>query len=158
MIVYGDGDGRPLPIDDLHFTNNLVLHNETGILGDGVVIGNAIVAYMRRETIRHNIIAGGDASRYPRDNFFLRSRSWTRSSWTGAADYRLKPSSPYASAANGHAVGAWVAALRREHAALVISKRSLHWPSLKSAATSVAREGTELTNTSSKGLNRASTP
>ena len=102
MIVYGngDGDGRPLPIGDLHFANNLVLHNETGILGDGVGIGNAaIVAYMRRETIRHNIIAGGDASRYPRDNFFLRSRSWTRSSWTGAADYRLKPSSPYVSAA-----------------------------------------------------------
>ncbi len=38
MIVYGNGDGRPLPIDDLHFTNNLVFHNDTGIVGDGVGI------------------------------------------------------------------------------------------------------------------------
>jgi hypothetical protein len=44
---------------------HLVVHNETGILGDGVGIGNAaIVAYMRRGTIRRNIIAGGDALRY----------------------------------------------------------------------------------------------
>jgi hypothetical protein len=116
MIVYGNGDGRPLPIDDLQFTNNLVFHNDTGIFGDGVGIGNAaIVAYMRRETIRRNVIAGGDASRYPRDNFFpstaeLDAQFVDRR----AGDYRLKPSSPYTSAAtDGRAVGASVAALRR---------------------------------------------
>jgi hypothetical protein len=116
MIVYGNGDGRPLPIDDLHFTNNLVLHNDTGIVGDGVGIGNvAIAAYLRRETIRRNVIAGGDASRYPRDNFFP-STAELEAQFVDSRgeDYRLKPSSPYLSAAtDGRAVGARVAALLR---------------------------------------------
>ena len=116
MIVYGNGDGRPLPIDNLHFTNNLVLHNDTGILGDGVGIGNeAIAAYMRRETIRRNVIFGGDASLYPRDNFFPSIAELDAQFVDSRGeDYRLKPSSPYASAAtDGRAVGASVAALRR---------------------------------------------
>jgi hypothetical protein len=116
MIVYGNGDGRPLPIDDVHFTNNLVLHNDTGIIGDGVGIGNvAIAAYLRRETIRRNVIAGGDASRYPRDNFFPSTAELDAQFVdTRGDDYRLKPSSPYVSAAtDGRALGAPVAALRR---------------------------------------------
>src|SRR4029453_14635443 len=109
MIVYGNGDGRPLPIDDLSFPHNLVFHNHTGILGDGVGMANAaVVAYMRRETIRGNVIAGGDASRYPRDNFFPSTAELDAQFVDKRGeDYRLKPSSSYASAAtDGQAVGA----------------------------------------------------
>jgi hypothetical protein len=108
MVLYGDGE-RPLPIENLQFTNNLVFHNDTGILGDVVGTGNpAISTYLRREVIRRNVIAGGDASRYPADNFFPAPDELLSQFIDSAqGDYRLRPSSRFASAAtDGSAIGA----------------------------------------------------
>jgi hypothetical protein len=53
------------------FTNNVVLHNLYGILGTGSGVGNATIArYFPRSVFRRNVIAGGDASAYPPDNFY----------------------------------------------------------------------------------------
>ena len=116
MVLYGNGDGRPLPVENLHFTNNLVFHNDTGILGDGVGSGNpAISAYLRSEVIRRNVIAGGDVRGHPADNFFPAPHELVSQFINSAeGDYRLQPTSRFASAAtDGSALGAAVATLMR---------------------------------------------
>src|SRR5690606_22285018 len=71
LQLYGRRDGRPRVIRNLRLTNNLTFHNEYGILGDDEGIGRgSIDAYLAAGEVRRNVIAGGDGSRYPDDNFF----------------------------------------------------------------------------------------
>jgi hypothetical protein len=116
MVLTGDRGGTPLPIENFHFTNNLAFHNEFGIFGDGIGVGNlAISTYLRREVINRNIIAGGEASRYPAGNFFPARDELFSEFMDGAQhDYRLRGNSRFASAAtDGSAIGAAVDTLRR---------------------------------------------
>jgi hypothetical protein len=53
------------------FTNNLLPHNEYGVIGDGVGPGNATLSkYFSNLTFKKNAIAGGRSTLYPPDNFF----------------------------------------------------------------------------------------
>jgi hypothetical protein len=109
MQLYGDKGGRPWVVDGFRFTNNLVLHNEYGISGASAGFGSsAIAAYLTHEDIRRNVIAGGDSSRYPGDNFFP-SVTEFMSEFVDPAhdDYRLRATSRYRSAAtDGSMLGA----------------------------------------------------
>jgi len=106
---YGTQNGRPWMIDNLHFTNNLTRHNQYGIIGESVGIGkSAIVAYVKGDEFRRNVIAGGDPSRYPPDNLFP-SVAELMSEFVDSAhdDYRLRTSSRFSAAAtDGSMLGA----------------------------------------------------
>jgi hypothetical protein len=53
------------------FTNNIVPHNEYGVIGDGASVGRASLdRYFPGHVFRKNVIAGGQNSRYPADNLF----------------------------------------------------------------------------------------
>lgn len=116
LHMYGSLDGRPRPIRNLRLTNNLALHNDYGIMGDGQGIGQpAIAAYMLREEIRRNALAGADASRYPADNFFPSVDEFLAEFVDSArGDFRLHTDSRFRRAAtDGSALGAAVDLLRR---------------------------------------------
>ena len=116
MVLFGPDDRPSAPIQNLRFTNNLVFHNEYGIFGVGVGVGNpAIVAYLQREIIRRNVIAGAEGSRYPRDNLFPTTEELT-AEFVDAhqQDYRLRGNSRFRFAAtDGTMIGANIEELRR---------------------------------------------
>jgi hypothetical protein len=116
LQLYGsDKDGRPRVIQNFQLTNNLTLHNEYGIIGDSAGVGNtAIAAYLNHGDIRRNVLAGGDASRYPPDNLFPSvSELMSQFVDTAANDYRLRDTSRYRSAAtDGSALGADIVSLK----------------------------------------------
>jgi hypothetical protein len=116
LHMYGQRNGRPHVIENLRLTNNLTLHNEYGIIGDERGIGQpAISAYLLREDIRRNAIAGADATYYPSDNFFPAVGEFLAEFVDVArGDYRLHPDSRFRRAAtDGTALGAAVDLLRR---------------------------------------------
>jgi len=106
---YGTQNGRPWVIDDLHFTNNLARHNQFGVIGESAGIGRtAITAYVSHDEFRRNVLAGGDASRYPPDNLFP-SVAELMAQFIDSAhdDYRLRPASSFRSAGtDGSMLGA----------------------------------------------------
>ena len=62
------------PNTDFVFTNNLVAHNEYGILGTGISPGiRTLNTYFPGAVVRKNLIVGGSAVQYPPDNFFTPS-------------------------------------------------------------------------------------
>jgi hypothetical protein len=71
VTAYGTRQGSPLPIPGFRLTNNIAHHNAYGVFGNGVGIGSkAIALYFPDGVIRANVLAGGQASRYPSGNFF----------------------------------------------------------------------------------------
>ncbi len=53
------------------FEGNIALHNEYGITGSGTASGTSTLErFFPGSRVRDNVIVGGDAGRYPRDNFF----------------------------------------------------------------------------------------
>jgi hypothetical protein len=91
------------------FTNNLIRHSAYGIIGANRAPGNdTIRAYLPASQISSNVIADGDASRYPAGNTFPTSAQFQGQfvSYTGG-DYRLAAVSPWQNAGNdGHTLGA----------------------------------------------------
>jgi hypothetical protein len=113
---YGTKNGRPWVMDNFHLTNNLALHNQFGIIGDAAGIGKtAIAAYLTREEIRRNVLAGGDPSRYPADNLFPKVAELMAEFVDSAHDdYRLRPNSRFSQAAtDGTMLGANLDAIKR---------------------------------------------
>jgi hypothetical protein len=114
--LYGSKNGRPWVIDNFHMTNNLTLHNQYGIIGDSAGVGkSAIAAYLSREEIRRNVLAGGDASRYPADNLFPSVQELMAEFVDSAqGDYRLKADSRFRSAGTeGSTLGANIETIKR---------------------------------------------
>jgi hypothetical protein len=114
---HGKKDGRPRPIRNFQFTNNLVLHNAYGIMGDDAGPGKLTISnYLVREDIRRNVFAGAQPSRYPPDNFFPTVEEFFRQFVAPAQeDYRLLPTSPYVNAAtDGSRLGADVDTILRD--------------------------------------------
>jgi len=89
------------------YTNNISLHNEYGMIGSGAGVGNpALTTYFPDAIVRRNVIIGGNAGHYPRDNFFPASLDAVRFLGGGGSRYCLARSSRYKSAAtDGKDVG-----------------------------------------------------
>jgi len=106
---YGTQNGRPWTIEGLRFTNNLTRHNQFGVIGESAGIGRtAIAAYVSHDEFRRNVLAGGDASRYPPDNLFP-SVAELMADFVDSAhdDYRLRATSRFNTAAtDGSVLGA----------------------------------------------------
>lgn len=84
------------PTKGFVFTNNIVLHNDYGVIGDGASIGNATLEkYFPGSVFRKNVIAGGRNSIYPKDNYFPASMDEARFTDRRSGDYVLGDSSPY---------------------------------------------------------------
>jgi hypothetical protein len=63
--------GDTAPHTSFVFQNNVVSHNEYGISGSGTGPGNATLGrYFPGAVVRGNVIVGGNASQYPKDNTF----------------------------------------------------------------------------------------
>lgn len=107
------------PNQNFVYTNNISAHNAYGIKGDGTGIGNSTLnAYFPGLIFQKNILAGGNASDYPTDNYLnppasLNDVGFTNYNGGNGGDYLLTASSPY----NG--IGADINALRAAVAGVV---------------------------------------
>jgi hypothetical protein len=101
ITAYGGTGGSGRAIPGFRFTNNLSQHNAYGIFGNGVGFGTkAIEVYFPDGVIRSNVMAGGQASRYPAGNFFPSVQQFLADFVDAAkGDYRLSPRSAYRRAA-----------------------------------------------------------
>ena len=97
ITAYGKSRGTVLTIPGFRFTNNMVPHNKYGIFGNGVSVGTpAITAYFPDGVFASNVLAGGQASRYPAGNFFPSVTQWMTDFVDPAqGNYRLSSRSPY---------------------------------------------------------------
>jgi hypothetical protein len=88
------------------FTNNVTLHNEYGIMGDGGRPGSyTINMYFPDGVVTNNVLAGGAASAYPSPNSFPSLAQWDASFIDAAnADFRLRSSSVFYTAGAGGTV------------------------------------------------------
>jgi cellulose synthase/poly-beta-1,6-N-acetylglucosamine synthase-like glycosyltransferase len=105
-------EGRPNP--GFVYRDNITPHNAFGIVGTGKASGLPTrAAFFPDGVFRRNVIAGGDAERYPPDNFFPATLDDVGFVDRANGDYRLAPRSPYRRAAtDGTDVGADFLALR----------------------------------------------
>jgi hypothetical protein len=96
------------------FTNNLVLHGEYGIIGDGTGTGAATISkYFPDSVFKRNVIAGGRNSLYPADNFFPAMIDEARFANRAGGNYLLSDSSPYRNkATDGKNIGCDMDALK----------------------------------------------
>jgi hypothetical protein len=95
------------------FTNNLMAHNEYGIIGDSASVGlDTIRQYFPNSVFKKNVIAGGRSNVYPSDNFFPASLDEARFADRARSSYGLSAASPYRNAAtDGKPIGCDVSAL-----------------------------------------------
>jgi hypothetical protein len=99
----------------LVFTNNIVAHGASGVIGSGTGIGlPTLTRWWTTFVFQKNVIVGGQAANYPLDNFFIGSFSEVGFVNMATGDYRLSSSSPYRNAGtDGKDVGCDVTALGR---------------------------------------------
>ena len=85
------------------FTNNVTLHNQYGIMGNGGQPGTySINMYFPGGIVTNNVLAGGVASAYPVPNSFPTVQEfWASFVDPANADYRLRSSSPFYTAGAG---------------------------------------------------------
>jgi cellulose synthase/poly-beta-1,6-N-acetylglucosamine synthase-like glycosyltransferase len=92
-------EGAPNP--GFVYRDNIAPHNAQGIVGTGVASGLPTQsAFFPGGVFRRNVIAGGNASNYPPDNFFPGSLDDVGFTDRVKGDYRLKGSSAYRRAAS----------------------------------------------------------
>ncbi len=114
MMAYGGERNAPSPIRGVVFENNLVRHNQYGVIGSDLAIGNATLdAYFPDAVFRGNTIAGGEPSRYPGGNQFIAAADFETGFVDPArGDFRLTPASrARRAAADGSDAGADLLAL-----------------------------------------------
>ena len=71
VSVYGKQNGLPWPVDGFVFRDNLMRHNKYGVKGDSRDIGlDTLAAFFTSYTFDRNVLAGGEASKYPAGNYF----------------------------------------------------------------------------------------
>ncbi len=114
IVAYGGASSNPTPIHGFVFRNNLARHNDYGVIGADHGIGNdSLSAYFPGCEFDRNVLAGGDAGKYPPDNMFPSNGDFD-SQFVNAAggDYHLKDGSRWKGAAtDGRDLGADEAAI-----------------------------------------------
>jgi len=116
ILAYGGTKQDPKPVAGFVFRDNLVRHNEYGVLGADRAIGDdTLHAYFPGAVFQSNMVAGGDGQRYPKGNTFIRADEFD-SRFVNAAggDYRLRNDAPRATASDGRDIGADIAAIAQE--------------------------------------------
>jgi hypothetical protein len=95
------------------FTNNLMAHNEYGVIGDDVGTGNPTLSrYFPGAVFKKNVIAGGRGSYYPAENFFPPTLEEAGLLDRPGSNFALSSTSAYRSAGtDGKSVGYDFAAL-----------------------------------------------
>ena len=85
------------PVIGFGFTNNIVRHGAYGIMGRDHAFGNdTITAFFPAARFANNVIADGDAGRYPGGNSFPATQEFRRQfAGYDAGDFRLMPSSAW---------------------------------------------------------------
>ena len=116
----------PAPTTNFLFNNNLLAHNDYGIMGDNTQPGfgdpnnpsdGALEVYFPSRDFRRNLIAGANPSRYPADNFYPSSIDAAVFVDRAGGNYRLASSSPYKNAGTDNRdVGADIDALEAAYA------------------------------------------
>jgi hypothetical protein len=112
LNVHGTKSGAPWVIDGMAFRDNFLKHNQYGIKGDGLAIGQqTLAAYFTNLAFDRNVLAGGSASAYPAGNYFPSEAEFMAAFVNVAGeDYSLNASTPFRTiATDGGAVGADVA-------------------------------------------------
>jgi hypothetical protein len=111
---YGGTATAPTLIPQFEYTNNMSAHNSYGIFGSSFSSGlPSTNAYAPDAIIKGNVLAGGNASKYPAGNFLPTVAAWQGhfANFT-AGDYHLIASSTYRNAGtDGVDLGADVAAV-----------------------------------------------
>jgi hypothetical protein len=99
------------------FAENIMPHNRFGIKGDSEPVGNGTVdRYFPGGLFKGNVIAGGQASRYPVDNFYPETLDEVKFIDQPNDNYRLKNSSPYRRAGtNGKDIGANIKQIKKAY-------------------------------------------
>jgi hypothetical protein len=88
-----------LPHHGFEFRDNIVLHNQYGIVGTDSAPGNAVLEhYFDGAVVRGNAIVGGSADAWPAGNSFPESPAGIGFINANGGDFRLSRSSPYRAA------------------------------------------------------------
>jgi Right handed beta helix region len=114
ILAYGGTHAAPKTISGFVFRDNLIRHNQYGVIGAERAIGDdTLKSFFPDAVFQSNAIAGGDSGRYPKGNTFLRDSDFDAAFMNATAgDYRLKPASRLRGAASdGGDMGADVAAI-----------------------------------------------
>ncbi len=81
------------------FNNNITPHNEYGIKGDSRGVGNSTIAfYFPDGIVKKNVMAGGQSTSYPVDNFFPATLDSVKFVNGANGNFRLEATSPYRNA------------------------------------------------------------
>ena len=87
------------PNQDFTFTNNIVPHNDYGIIGDGSTSGDrTLEQYFPTRVVKKNVIVGALQSRYPKKNFYPTRLEDVGFENRADGDYRLADTSTYKNA------------------------------------------------------------
>jgi hypothetical protein len=115
ISAYGGTKANPRPIVGFTFEDNIARHNTYGVFGTGRSPGmDSLTTFFPGAVFTHNVLAGGNASRYPGGNLFPSVDEFERQFENFKdGDYRLAPSSSWKGAASdGSDLGASMDALR----------------------------------------------
>lgn len=115
ISAYGGTKANPRPIVGFTFEDNIARHNTYGVIGTGRSPGmDSLTTFFPGAVFTHNVLAGGNASRYPGGNLFPSVDEFARQFENFKdGDYRLAPSSGWKGAASdGSDLGASMDGLR----------------------------------------------
>ena len=83
------------PCRNFVFTNNIVMHNEYGVIGSGKIGTKALSAYFSGAVFRRNIVVGAETENYPSDNFYPARLDAIGFSDLKTSNYRLNEASKF---------------------------------------------------------------
>ncbi len=116
VSAYGGTKDKPTPIVGFDFENNIARNNTYGVIATGRAPGaDSLATFFPGAVFTHNVLAGGNASRYPGGNLFPSLTEFERQFVDFKDDdFRLVPTSSWRGAASdGSDLGVSVDALEQ---------------------------------------------